>query len=124
MFWDLFDDVLGPLNFVDRITGWLQLQTRRGSRRRRYRDAASASVRITHPRPDKVPGAIPIMQVRAHLRKYGVDSYAYTHDARNFYFSVPKRQEEWFKRLYNNGQLWSPRTAWADNPRRRKPTPN
>lgn len=118
MFWDIFDAVVGPLNYIDRVCGWLGLMSRRGSRRRKQRFSPSASLRITHPRSDKQPEYEAIIPVRKHLKQYGVDTYAYTHDDKNFYFSVPRNQEKWFRFLYGDGKsLRSPRWGWKDKQR-------
>lgn len=119
MFWDLFDDILGPLNLINRVTGWLQIATRRGSRKRQ-RYGRTAMVRVTIPRSDKTPGAEGFKSITNHLKKYGCDTYDWTHDSRNFYVSVAKNQYPWFQRLYNGGQLWSPASSWADKPRGRR----
>lgn len=116
MFWDIFDDILGPLNFINRITGWLQIAGRKGSRKRQ-RYSRTAMVRVTIPRADKNDGAQPFPLIQKHLKKYGCDTYDWTHDSRNFYASVPKRQYQWFLRLYNGGQLWAPATSWTEKRR-------
>lgn len=112
---DFLDDfVFGPFNLLDRAIGWAQIATRRGSRKYRGRTGRFDMVRKAIPRSDKDPNIPPFKFVIQHLQKYGVDTYSYTHDSRNFYITIPKRQEKWFNRLYNNGQLWSPASSWKD----------
>lgn len=119
MFWDIFDAVLGPVNYIDRLLGWTQIQFRRGSKRRKQPYSRTASVRITHPRCDKQREYVAIIPLRKHLAHYGVQTYAYTHDDRNFYFSVAKNQERQFRYLYNDGKsLRSFKNAWKDKPNR------
>lgn len=113
MFWYLFDTILGPLNFINRAGGFLRINMRRGSRRYRGRYKVSETVRLSHPRHDKERNAVPFPALRAHMKRYGVELYAPTHDATHFYFDVARRQLGWFKRLYGDGKmLWSPRSAW------------
>lgn len=109
---DLLDNILGPLNYLDRLIGWGQIQLRRGSRRKQ-RHGRTETVRVQVPYAAGSPFAI-----RNHLRKYGVQTYGYTHDANHWYCSVPKRQYQWFLKLHNGGALWSPKTAWKDKANR------
>lgn len=101
------DDLLGPLNFVDRIIGTIQIVTRQDRARNKYRASATEMIRVKHPWD-----GLPITRVRAHLKKYGVPTYMYTHDSQYAYFSVAKRQERWFWILYNKGKLWTPKKGW------------
>lgn len=119
MFWDIFDNLAGPLNLINRAGGFLRINTRQGSRRYRGRHGVNATVRLSHPRADKAPGYATFMALQAHMRRYGVELYGPTHDATLFHFSVAKRQAGWYRRLYGDGKsLWSPRRAWADKVRR------
>lgn len=111
---DFLDNILGPLNYLDRLLGWLQISTRRGSRRRKQRYGRMEMVRVKIPYSDRASGVQPPANIRSHLRKYGVQTYGYTHDANHWYCDVAKNQYEWFLKLYNDGALWSPRTAWRD----------
>lgn len=110
---DLLDNILGPLNYFDRIVGLFQIATRRGSRRKQ-RCGRTAMVRVKIPYSDRAPGIATPQAIRSHMRKYGVGLYGYTHDANHWYAWVAKRQYTWFQRLYNGGQLWSPARAWKD----------
>ena len=101
------DDILGPLNFVDRIIGGVQIATRTSKARNKYKAGPTEMIRVRHPY-----SGTPIRRVRAHLKRYGVQTYMYTHDSTYAYFSVAKRQEEWFRKLYNGGALWTPRRGW------------
>jgi hypothetical protein len=111
---DFLDDLLGPLNYWDRIVGLFQIATRRGSRRRKQRYSRTEMVRVAIPYSDRTPGIATPQAIRNHLHKYGVDTYGYTHDANHWYASVPRRQYKWFQRLYNGGALWTPASAWKE----------
>ena len=110
---DLLDDLLGPINYLSRMTGWLQIQFRRGSKRRRQKFSRTATVRVRVPWCDRAPVQSHTTIVN-HLRRHGVKIYAYTHDSQYWYCSVPKNQEKWFWWLYNNGALRAPKSAWGD----------
>jgi hypothetical protein len=85
---DFLDDfVFGPLNLINRVEGLIKLAI--------YHDRG---VRLAIPREDK-GGKHSLPEVRALLRKYGVDSFGCTHDARNLYFSVKQRQAAWAEYL-------------------------
>lgn len=114
MFWDLFDDILGTLNPITRLTGWLQIAGRKGSRRRKQRYSRTDMVRVTIPRADKHQDAQSFDLITKHLEKHGCKNYVWTHDSQNFYISVPRNQYKWFLWLYNSGQLGMPATAWRD----------
>lgn len=114
MFWNLFDELLGPLNLINRITGHIQIATRRGSRRHKQKHGRMAMTRISIPRSDKDDSVEPFKRIVTHMEKHGVKTYSHTHDARNFYVSVARNQEPWFRWMYNGGQLRAPRTAWKD----------
>lgn len=115
---DLLDNLLGPLNYLDRIIGLFQLATRRGSRRKQ-RYSRTAMVRVKIPYSDRTPGVASPFTIRDHMKKYGVGLYGYTHDSKCWYAWVPKRQYAWFLRLYNGGALWSPARAWQEKRERR-----
>lgn len=117
MLMGLIDNILGPLNLINRLLGGLQLTTRRGSRRYRGRVAASASVRCSHPRHDKRPEFVKWPDLVAHMLRYGIVLHGHTHDATAFHFSVTRRQYEFYLWLYGDGKsLRSPRRAWSGNP--------
>lgn len=111
LMWDIIDNLFGPLNYLDRIIGWAQIATRRGSRRRQ-RYGRTAMVRVKIPYGDRTPGVASPQVIRAHMAKYHVGLYGYTHDANHWYASVPRRQHQWFLWLYNDGRLRSPATSW------------
>lgn len=114
---DLLDNLLGPLNYWDRIAGFLQIATRRGSRRRKQRYSRTDTVRVKIPYSDRTPGIATPQAIRNHMAKHGVNLYGYTHDANHWHASVARNQYQWFLRLYNNGHLWAPATAWKDKRR-------
>lgn len=109
MIMDLIDNILGPINYLSRLTGWAQIQLRRGKKQGR-----TETVRVRTPWCDKA-NVESCRTIQKHMKKHGVTLYALTHDAGGWYCSVPKNQYGWFLKLYNGGQLWSPKTAWADN---------
>ena len=81
---DLLDDVVfGPLNLVSRAEGLL-----RGTL---YRDVG---YRLAIPRADK-NGRHTLVEVEDILRRYGVVAFGGTHDSRNMYFLVKRRQARW-----------------------------
>lgn len=86
--WDLLDDfVLGPFNVIDRVEGIVS-----GIR---YRDMGH---RFCFPRTDKGAEHC-LVDIERMLNKYGVVVYGRTHDARNMYFLVKKRQAAWAEYL-------------------------
>lgn len=110
---DLIDNVIGPLNYLSRLTGWAQIQLRKGSKKpQKY--GRTETVRVRIPWCDRANVAT-CLTIERHMKKHGVTLYALTHDANAWYCDVAKNQYSWFLKLYNGGQLWSPQTAWADN---------
>lgn len=112
MFEDLMDDfVFGPMNLIGRAVGAIRSATRRSRSKRTHSHAASATVRVAIPRTDK-GGKVPALDVIEHVHRWGVDVVggreAATHDARNIYIVIPIRQLEWYRWLYNGGELRSP----------------
>ena len=115
---DILDDfIFGPLNLINRITGHIQIATRRGSRRQKQKHGRMAMTRISIPRSDKDESVAPFRLIIAHMEKHGVRTFSHTHDSRNFYLSVARNQESWFRWMYNGGQLRAPTRAWKDKRR-------
>jgi len=100
---DLFDDLLGPFNLIDRLEGLL-MALRHGN----YREAAKGGVlgyagevasslagantfRFALLRS----GSHSLNEVEALLKGYGVPVFGRTHDATCMYFSVKRRQARW-----------------------------
>jgi len=116
MFEDLMDDfVFGPMNLIGRAVGAIRSAMRRSRSRRTHKHAASATVRVAIPRPDK-GGKVAALDVIKHVQRWGVDVVggreAATHDARNIYIVIPMRQLEWYRWLYNDGELRTPKRGW------------
>ena len=100
---DLFDDMLGPFNLIDRIEG-LFMALRHGD----YGEAAKGGVLgYAGEGASSLAGANTfrfallrsgnhsLNEVEALLRGYGVRVFGRTHDATCMYFSVKKRQARW-----------------------------
>jgi hypothetical protein len=91
---DFLDDfVFGPLNYIDRIEGMVRLAVRRDS-----------GVQFALPRIDKGGDHIGV-DVCDMLKKYGVDTFGKTHDAKHLYFLVGKRQAKWTAYLLDNAGI-------------------
>lgn len=132
---DIADDwIFGPLNLIDRAERWITAA--------RFQDAG---YQIAIPRTDK-GGEHSLDEASLLLKGYGIAVYGRTHDARNMYFHVKKRQARWAEYLLTHAGYemlnaaydernagyaagkpagWMP-TAWADKPktkRKRKAKP-
>jgi hypothetical protein len=83
----LNDFVTGPLNLIDH-TEWLISGLRYGDLGHQF----------AIPRADK-GGAYNLNQVEEILKTYGVDVYGRSHDSKNMYFHVKKRQARWAEYL-------------------------
>jgi len=84
---DFFNDLLGPLNYIDRIEGLL-----RGII---YQDMGHRFAVLFADRG----GRHSCQEVEALLKRYGIVMYGRMHDAKHFYFLVKKRQAEWAEYL-------------------------
>lgn len=125
--WDMIDNLLGPLNYFDRIEGLL--------RGLLYRDSGH---RITVKYADR-GGHHSCQEIEKILKKYHIPVYGRLHDANHLSFLVKRRQARWAEYLllqagvavvgepvdkrnqgYRRGKPagWMP-AAWADKPRRR-----
>jgi len=81
---DFLDDfVLGPLNLLDRIEGWVDAFC--------YRDYG---YELAIPRTDK-GGSFSLDDIRRLLIGYGVVTYGRRFDSRNMYIRVKRRQACW-----------------------------
>ena len=87
---DVLDDILGPLNVIDRMEGLVK--------RAIYRDTA---VKFTILRPRK-GGNHTRDDVRIILEKYGVATFGHTHDGKHINFLVKSRQAAWAEYLLLN----------------------
>jgi hypothetical protein len=90
---DIFDDVLGALNFIDRIGGVVHL-ARHGT----------TGVQFTIQRIDKGGDHIGA-DVCDMLAKYGVDTFGKTHDSKNLHFLVRRKQATWAAYLLNSAGI-------------------
>ena len=87
---DFLDDwVLGPMNLIDRLTGLLYSAKEK-----------DLGYRMAIPRCDGDKGGEHTLnECEAILETYGVAIFSRTHDARNMYFKVKKRQAKWAEYL-------------------------
>lgn len=81
---DFLDNyVFGPMNLINRISGWLHGAF--------YGDMGHTfKVKFS----DR-GGKHSVDEVEAMLKLYGIAYFGRTHDANHFYFKVKKRQAEW-----------------------------
>jgi hypothetical protein len=96
---DLLDDLIfGPLNLVDRADRVLRSVW--------YRDPGH---RVAISRADK-GGRHTLREVEDVLNRYGVKAYGRTHDSKNMYFIVKRRQARWaeYVLLHAGVELVSP----------------
>lgn len=108
-FADFIDDfVFGPLGLIGYIVAAIDGMIKN-------RPIARVKIR----RFDK-GGKIPVLDVIRHVQYYGVrlmgGTGGATHDARNIYIAIAKRQRRWFEKLYNyeEKELWYPKSAWKE----------
>lgn len=80
---DWIDNILGPLNLIDKARGLYYAI--------KWRDLG---VLVTIPRLDK-DGQTGFLDARKTLREYGIRTYWYSHDAKNIYMRVERRQARW-----------------------------
>lgn len=111
---DLFDNVVGNLNYIDRLQGiaYVALRNPKPRNKQKYSKYATERFAVLYERCDRDT-------VLRHLGKYGVDTFEQTHDAKHLYFKVRKNQAVWTRRLLGDineegGGLWSPRRGWKD----------
>ncbi len=103
----IIDDILGNLNYVDRIEG-LIMSLRHGD----YNEArkhglpgvaaevvSSLVMANTHSFAMSRSGNHTLNEVEALLARYGIPIFGRTHDARCMYFHVKKRQARWAEYL-------------------------
>jgi len=91
---DLLDDyIFGPLNYVDRLEGLLKALY--------YQDTG---VRFAIPRKGK-GGKHTLQDVSQILQQYGIPIFCRTHDSKNMYFRVKKRQAAWAEYLLLNAGI-------------------
>lgn len=103
----IIDDILGTLNYVDRIEGWI-MSLRHGDYAGARKDgflrlAAEmiSSLFMTNTHVFALPrsGEHSLNEVEALLWKYGIPIFGRTHDARCMYFHVKQRQARWAEYL-------------------------
>lgn len=103
----IIDDILGNLNYVDRIEG-LIMSLRHGDYARARRSGllgivieVVSSMIMANTRTFAISrsGNFTLNEVEAMLRKYGISIFGRTHDARCMYFHVKLRQARWAEYL-------------------------
>ncbi len=100
---DLFDDLCGPLNLIDRLEGLL-MALRYGDYRHAGKNgvlgyAGEVASSLTGANTFRFAllrsGPHSLNEVEALLKRYGVPIVGRTHDATCMYFSVKRRQARW-----------------------------
>lgn len=147
-FWDLFDDLLGPLSPIDRAEGFFSA-IRYGDWKRASKSGPAGyateflrSATGSNCAKFSIPATADhnLVEVEKILRRYGIPVFGRTYDAGHMYFSVKKRQASWAEYIMLNagveldnptfdrrnpsyvgrhGPGWMP-TPWAEQ--ERKPT--
>ncbi len=147
--WNLFDDLLGPLNIIDRMEGLVSAIRYGNYRRARRHGAVGVSAELVRSvfgvntaRFALIrDGDHSLVEVEKLLKRYGIPVFGRTHDSENMYFSVKKRQARWAEYIMLNagidlanptfdmhnpgyvgrhGPGWMP-TPWAE--KEREPSP-
>jgi hypothetical protein len=103
----IIDDLLGHLNYIDRIEGWIMsvrfgdyAQARKGGLAGVAAELLSSLfMGNTHTFALPRSGAHSLNEVEALLKKYGIAVFGRTHDARCMYFHVKRRQARWAEYL-------------------------
>lgn len=109
---NIFDNILGNLNFIDLLFGKANRLKHR-SKGGRF----GPTVQIKMKRIDK-GGDHVLRTVTDHLNRYGVPTFDHGYDAQYRYFRVRKTQINFALWLYNDGKLRTPKRAWKDNKRK------
>lgn len=145
----IIDDLLGHLNYIDRIEGWV-MSLRHGDYDQARKNGLAgfvaelvSSLFMTNTHTFAIPraGAHSLNEVEALLKKYGIPIFGRTHDARCMYFHVKQRQARWAEYLLVQAGVqlesatfdsrnaayparhapgWMP-PAWSERPAERRP---
>lgn len=107
---DFLDAILGPLNIFDRIEGLITSLRYGDYSTARKRGAGWVAIEVL----SSVAGANThrfslvrkkdhnLNEVESLLRRYGIPVFGRTHDDKNMYFSVKKRQARWAEYILLN----------------------
>lgn len=111
MIMDLFDNLAYFGNWPDRL---LTMFVQATSPSKGGRFGGLVQFKVPHPnKNDKSPG---VVAVKAHLKRHGVRTFLYLHDANYMYFSVRETQAEYARWLYDEENMLMRNTAtrWSD----------
>ena len=109
-FWELFDDVLGPLSPIDRAEGLISAVRYGDWKRASATGPAGYAIEFFRSTTGlncarfSIPakGNHNLVEVEKLLRRYGIPVFGRTYDAGHMYFSVKKRQARWAEYIMLN----------------------
>lgn len=107
---DMFDDLTGEFDLIDKIWAAIKYARRGGA------------VRYDHKRADK-GGEYTGIEITEHLKKYGVDNHGMAYSSETLGYQVSGRQQKWHDWLVQydgagNPILRHPKRSWGDKPER------